>query len=195
MHTPFFAPWRAQLAARGRRTLHTLRQATLAQLGQHLAQVIPPHLLSSEDEGLNSRERLYSLRLTCECFLWQLLNPHTACREVVRQVQALCRLQGRCPPDENTSAYVQARQRLPQQRLEQVLGATAGAADQRAGRVGCLAGRPVKAVDGTTVQLPDTPANQKAYPQPSTQKPGCGFPAKKRCRFSLFTLSLGIHQI
>jgi len=31
-------------------------------------------------------------------------------------------------------------------------------------------------VDGTTVSMPDTRANQKAYPQHTNQKPGCGFP-------------------
>lgn len=176
MNTPFFAPWRARFAAQGRRTVRTLRQATLAQLGKHLAEVIPCHLLACEEEGDHSRQRIYSLRLTLECFVWQLLNPHTSCREVVRQVQALCRLQGQAPPDEGTSAYIQARKHLPQERLERVLDATAHAADQRAGGGGPLAGRPVKVVDGSTVQLPDTPANQKAYPQPSRQKPGCGFP-------------------
>ena len=30
--------------------------------------------------------------------------------------------------------------------------------------------------DGSAVTAPDTPANQKAYPQQSVQKPGCGFP-------------------
>ena len=34
----------------------------------------------------------------------------------------------------------------------------------------------LKAVDGTSVQLMDTPENQAGYPQPSSQKPGCGFP-------------------
>jgi hypothetical protein len=189
MNTPFFSPWRAQLAALGRRTSQRLRQVTLAQLAEHLAQLIPTHLLASEEEGLNSRERVYSLRLTFECFLWQLLNPATACREVVRQVQALCRLQGQAPPDDNTSAYVQARHRLPPERFERVLEATAAAADQRAGAVGHLAGRPVKIVDGSTVQLPDTPANQKAYPQPSTQKAGCGFPVMRLV--VLFSLASG----
>ena len=189
MKTPFFSPWRAQLAALGHRTTQRLRQVTLAQLGEHLAQLIPLHLLSSEDGGLNSRERIYSLRLTFECFVWQLLHPGTPCREVVRQVQALCRLQGRPPVDEGTSAYIQARQRLPQKRFQQVLKATALAADQRAGQVGHLAGRPVKVVDGSTVQLPDTPAHQKEYPQPSSQKPGCGFPVMRLV--VLFSLASG----
>jgi len=37
-------------------------------------------------------------------------------------------------------------------------------------------GRPVRLVDGTTLVMPDTPANQGAYPQPRSQKPGLGFP-------------------
>jgi hypothetical protein len=37
-------------------------------------------------------------------------------------------------------------------------------------------GHRVSVVDGSTVTAPDTPANQKAYPQQSVQKPGCGFP-------------------
>jgi hypothetical protein len=98
---------------------------------------------------------------------------------VVRQVQALFRLHGQGPVDEGDSAYVQARLRLPRERLEQALTATAQAADRRAGPVGHLQGRPVKVVDGSTTQLPDTKKNQKRYPQPSTQKPGCGFPVMK----------------
>ncbi|CAH1204449.1 hypothetical protein NTGBS_530007 [Candidatus Nitrotoga sp. BS] len=37
-------------------------------------------------------------------------------------------------------------------------------------------GRLVRLVDGTTVTLPDTQANQTAYPQKRGQKPGLGFP-------------------
>lgn len=179
MIPPLFPAFRSRLAALGRRTRRTLRQTTLAQLGQQVRELIPDHLLASADEGANSRDRDYPLRLSVECFVWQMLNPGTACREVVRQVQALCRLAGRSPVDDNTSAYVQARQRLPQERLQQVLAATAQAAERRAGRAGQLQGRPVKVVDGSTTQLPDTQKNQKAYPQPSGQKPGCGFPVMK----------------
>jgi hypothetical protein len=37
-------------------------------------------------------------------------------------------------------------------------------------------GQPVRLVDGTTVVMPDTPANQADYPQPPSRKPGLGFP-------------------
>ena len=189
MTTPYFPGLRAQIAALGRRSVQSLRQTTLFQLGQNLRELIPIHLLASEDDGPNSRDRAFPLRLTCECFIWQMLNPGASCREVVRHVQALCRLLGHTPVDESTSAYVQARQRVPQERLEKVMQATASAADRRAGDGGCLQGRPIKAVDGSTTQLVDTPDNQLEYPQPSTQKKGCGFPVMKLA--VLFSLASG----
>jgi hypothetical protein len=36
--------------------------------------------------------------------------------------------------------------------------------------------RPVRLVDGTTVSMPDTQANQASYPQSRSQKPGLGYP-------------------
>ena len=166
-----------------------MRETTLAQLQDYLRDFLPAPLLASADEGPNSRERIFSLRLTCECFLWQVLNPKTSCREVVRHVQALGRSHGQGLIDEGDSAYVQARQRLPRERLEQALSATAQAADRRAGPGGHLQGRPVKAVDGSTTQLPDTLKNQERYPQPTRQKPGCGFPVLKFV--TLFSLTSG----
>ena len=189
LHTPYFPTLRSRLAALGRRTAQTLRQTTLSQLQEHLRDLLPVPLLCAEDEGLNSRDLIYSLRLTCECFLWQMLKPRTSCREVVRQVQALFRLHGRGYVEEGDSAYVQARHRLPRQRLEKVLVATAQAADRRVGSIGQLQGRPVKVADGSTTQLPDTGENQKRYPQPASQKKGCGFPVMKLV--ALFSLSSG----
>ncbi len=189
MLTPFFPALRSRLAALGRRSAQTVRQATLGQLQQQLRDLLPAPLLSTEEEGLNSRERIFTLRLTFECFLWQLLNPGTSCREVTRHVQALLRLCGRAPLDEGDSAYIQARLRLPKERLEKALSATARAAEDRMDPTQPLQGRPVKVVDGSTVQLADTPQNQKRYPQPTSQKRGCGFPVLKFV--VLFSLSSG----
>jgi hypothetical protein len=189
MHTPFFPQFRARLAPCRRRLTQTVRQASLAELEHYLQGIFPAHLLAPEKRGRNSRDRIYSLWLTFQCFLWQVLKPKTACREVVRQVQALFRLKGRSPGDEDTSAYCQARARLPKDRLEQILAATAATADRRAGTGGTLGGRPVKVVAGSSAQMPDTPENQRRYPQPSAQKPGCGFPVIKF--LLLFSLNSG----
>jgi hypothetical protein len=187
--TPFFPALRAQLAAQGQRACLALRHMDFPPLMQQLRQLLPPELLASTDQGPNSRQRIFSLWLTLECFLWQMLKPRTACREVVRAVQALFQAQGRGEVDEGTSAYVQARQRLPKERFEKALAHTALTADRRVGPQGQLQGRPVKVADCSTTQLPDTRKNQQRYPQPSSQKPGCGFPLIKF--LVLFSLSSG----
>jgi hypothetical protein len=156
MHTPFFPQLRPRLAPCRRAATQKVQQASLAQLEHYLEGIFPLYLLSQGEEGTNSRERIFSLLLTFECFLWQILKPNTACREVVHQVQALFRLKHRGPVDEGTSAYCQARQRLPKERLERILAATATTAEKRASSGGCLAGRPVKVVDASSTQLPDT---------------------------------------
>jgi hypothetical protein len=189
MHTPFFPQFRPRLAPSRRAATQKVQHASLAQLEHYLEGLFPPHLLAPAEDGANSRERIFTLRLTLECFLWQIFKPKTACREVVRQVQARFRLKGLGWVDEGTSAYCQARQRLPKERLERVLAATATTADHRAGVGGRLAGRPVKGVDGSTTQLPDTRKNQRRYPQPAQQKPGCGFPVLKF--LLLFSLNSG----
>ena len=47
--------------------------------------------------------------------------------------------------------------------------------DSAAALPGCH-GRRVLVVDGTAVNAPDTRLNQAEWPQPKSQKPGCGFP-------------------
>ena len=44
-------------------------------------------------------------------------------------------------------------------------------------------------MDGTGISLPDTKKNQRAYPQPGGQKPGCGFPLLKLV--GVFSLATG----
>jgi hypothetical protein len=189
MITPFFPALRAQLAAQGQRVCSSLRQLDFPPLLQQLRQLLPPELLAGADQGPNSRDRIFSLRLTFECFLWQMLKPRTACREVVRAVQALFQSLGQGQVGEGTAAYVQARQRFPRERLEKALLHTAQRADHQVGEQGRLNGRPVKVADCSTTQAPDTQKNQKCYPQPSSQKPGCGFPLLKF--LVLFSLSSG----
>ena len=123
--TPFFPQLRAQLAAQGKRTCATLRQLDFLPLCEKFRDLLPVHLLASQDDGSGSRQRIFSLRLTLEGFVWQLLKPNTSCRDVVRAVQALFQAQGWSPVDENSSAYTQARQRWPPERLPQILVATA----------------------------------------------------------------------
>jgi len=186
MHTPFFPAFRPRLAALGRRVQH-LRQQSLGHLELLLQPWLPPGLLAQADEGRNSRERVYSVRRTFFGFLGQVLKPDTSCREIVRQIQALLLLQDQGPVDENTSAYCQARKRLPLDRLCRARVGLAAAGETMAQRWHGL--RP-KVIDGTSVSLPDTKKNQRAYPQSGRQKPGCGFPWLRLV--GVFSLSTGV---
>jgi hypothetical protein len=186
MHTPFFPAFRPRLTAlRGR--LQHLRQQSLCHLELLLAPFLPPGLLSQADEGTNSRERVFSVRRTFFGFLYQVLKPDTSCREIVRQVQALFALHNQGPVDENTSAYCQGRKRLPLDTLCRLRVGVGAATEQMAQRWYGL--RP-KLIDGTTVSAPDTPKNQRAYPQSRSQKPGCGFPLIRL--LGVFSLSTGV---
>jgi hypothetical protein len=149
--------------------------------------LLPPGLLAQADEGPNSRERVYTLRRTFFGFLYQVLNPDCPCREIVRQIQALFGLHGLGPLDEGTSAYCQARKRLPLETLQRLRVAVAAAGEKMAELWHGL--RPV-VVDATTLGLPDTGKNQRAYPQSARQKPGCGFPLIRLV--GLFSLTTGV---
>src|SRR5213596_2457894 len=185
MHTPFFPALRPRLAALGKRVQHR-RQQSLAHLEQLVGSWLPPGLLSQSEEGPNSRDRIYSLRRTFFAFLYQVLNPDCPCREIVRQVQALFGLQGQGPVDQGTSAYCQARKRLPLDTLQRLRVALAAAAEKTAQ---LWHGLRVILIDGTTTSAPDTAKNQRAYPQPGGQKPGCGFPLLKLV--GVFSLASG----
>src|SRR5258708_31574587 len=172
MHTPFFPQFRPRLAALGRRVQH-LRQQSLPNLDLLLGPLLPAWLLSQTDEGPNSREQIYSVRRTFFGFLYQVLNPHCPCRQVVRQIQSLFALLSPRRVSEDTGAYCQARGRLP----IDILACLRYAAAARAEKAGQLwKGVCVKVIDGTGIGMPDPPKNQRPYPQSRGQKPGCRFP-------------------
>lgn len=168
-------PMKARLAQAGR----VFHQATLAQLEARLGPCLPAGLLAKPEAGPHSRQRIFSLSRTFWGWLWQMLNHNAPCREAVRQVQALSALVSGPAVDEDTGGYCQARTRLPQPLLEKALSASAATAARRAPALPLLGGRALKVVDGSSLRLADTPANQKSFPQPANQKPGCGFPVMK----------------
>lgn len=132
-----------------------------------------------DEEAVKFRDCLFTPLVTVWAFLGQVLDPDRSCRNAVAKLLALLGARGAadeglCEPD--TSPYCKARARLPE-RLVSRLAREAGEGLHRRHPAGkLLGGRPVKVADGTTVSMPDTPANQRAYPQPAPQKPGLGFP-------------------
>jgi hypothetical protein len=125
---------------------------------------IPASLFPKAARKHNSRDRDYTRGRTFWCMLWQSFNPSASGREVVRQLQALFRLQeGPCISRED-GAYCRAKARLPLAEFPKALHGTAQSANQLAPPLCLLRGRPVKVVDGSTLTLQDTPKNRAAYP-------------------------------
>ena len=163
-----------------------LRRQSLMHLDLLFGSLLPASLLAQADEGPNSREHIYSVRRTFFGFLYQVLNPHCPCREVVRQIQALLALLSPRRISHDTGAYCLARARLPLDvlaRLRCALAAHAAKAEE------LWKGFRLKVIDGTGISMPDTPKSQRAYPQSAEQKPGCGFPFMKVV--GIFSLSTG----
>jgi hypothetical protein len=107
----------------------------------------------------------------------------------VRKAQAWWSLGRRWPISSNTSAYCQARTRLSERTLEAIHRQTTQRLECNVPTDSLWLGRRVKIVDGTGCSMPDTAENQKAYPQPGSQKPACGFPVMKLV--GLFCLASG----
>jgi hypothetical protein len=180
--TPDFPQFIKRLAPMGprsaRQTVQKLRQATLSQIEQRLAAFLPASGLENNRAQTHSRERLYPLHRVFWCWLWQILQGNTACREVVRQVQTMFCLHGKSI-DEGTSAYCQSRSKIPLALLRTFVTASAQAVQKTVPGANLLQQRPLKAIDGSSVRLADTPKNQQSFPQPHSQHPGAGFPTMK----------------
>lgn len=153
---------------------------SLAQLRQLFGCYFPAALLAKNASGDNSRERLFSLEATFWSFLDQVQTPMGSCREAVRKVMAYRRRKtpgakkGEMSP--NTAAYCTARAKIPLKVIDQIGEHLVERMQKNIPHGGLWHGRHVKLVDGTGVSMPDTPENQKRWPQSSSQKPGCGFP-------------------
>src|ERR687896_1885800 len=124
---------------------------------------------------------LYSLPVTLKTFLMQCLAQDHSCRTAV----ATAKDRGWLPPSASpgTAAYCRARDALAAEGLQRAVEHTAQALDASVSDQHLWLGRQVHVVDGTGMALPDTEANQDAYPQPSEQKPGCGFPVLRLVAF------------
>lgn len=122
------------------------------------------------------RERLFPPTETLSMFMAQALSADRSCQKVVNEA-AVKRLAGGLPRcSTHTGAYCRARARLPLDMVSTLTRYTGRGITARAPEAWHWRGRPVRLVDGTTVTLPDTPANQAVYPQSRNQKPGLGFP-------------------
>ncbi len=120
----------------------------------------------------NIRNSIYTPMQTLSMFVSQTMNQDSSCQNVVNKL-ALQTDKDICI---STSAYCQARTRLSLVAISNITKDMAREDEERINSKWKFRGRSVYLVDGTTIAMADTPANQEAYPQPKFQKEGLGFP-------------------
>lgn len=132
---------------------------------------------------------IYSPAVTVWVFLAQCLSPDHCCRESVARLIAWRLARGLRPCSADTGAYCTARDHLPEHACCQLMRDTGREVDEQAPSEWRWLGHRVLDVDGSTVTMADTAANQAEYPQLSGQKPGCGFPIARIV--VVFSLAVG----
>jgi hypothetical protein len=195
--TPFLTAFGPLLFGRRRRSrlqellLSNPEQRSLSQYQEAFGEFIPKTRLVATASGKNSRERIYTPLVTFWAFLAQVLERDAPCRHAVRRIIAWWHYQkpNQPVPSTATTSYCDARARLENSVLQQIGDDLSDRLERNIPSDQLWQGRHVKIVDGTTVSMPDTEANQAEWPQPRSQKPGCGFPLLKLT--GLFSLASG----
>ncbi len=148
--------------------------ASISDYGALFAEILPPQELHAAGDDLKRRH--FPAVVTFWAWASQLLEGNGSCGKALTRIQRWCTEAGLPVPKFDTSAYCRARQRLSEEFLDTADGLVSAVAEARVEEHHLWRGHRLKATDGTSVQLMDTAANQREYPQPSVQKPGCGFP-------------------
>lgn len=166
---PKLAPMRAarQKLAKAK-NLHSLESLASAWL--------PKETLLELASLPGKRLRWLPLTLVFWACLNMVFHPGSPCREAQRSIQAWWKRRKRNWSNPCSSAFCAARARLPLDWLRRLWWR---AADRLASATPTLPGchgRRVLVADGTAVTAPDTYENQQEWPQPGSQKPGCGWP-------------------
>lgn len=175
--------------------LQDLRKFALPDLASLLTVFLPDTFFAEAPGAKAGRVRLLPPITVFWAFLYQVLNPDMACQEVVSKLRCwrLSQRQGHAAsstqPSLGTSGYCQSRKALSLHLVISAFETLRSHLERRAASAWLWCGRRVKVLDGTSFSMPDTAANQKRWPQHSSQKKGCGFPTAKM--LGLFCLSTG----
>jgi putative transposase len=138
--------------------------------------VVQQAILDEEVTFGDTEKSVFTPAVTLWAFLSQVLEEDKSCRAAVSRVLALRLALGLEPCSQDTGDYCRARAKLPAAVLKHLALETSRNLEEQVPADWLWHGKHAKLVDGTMLTMPDTAANQQAYPQPSTQEPGLGFP-------------------
>ena len=155
-----------------------VRNRLAEQSGLPFLELLSASLVESVCRAWNHRwrKRIYTPWITLSMFLSQIVSSDQSCADALERFQKYRADQNLPPVTDDTVSYCEARQRLPEEAIWDLARRSGQSIHDNADAEWLFLGRPVKLLDGSTVLMPDTEANQAEYPQPRSQKPGLGFP-------------------
>ncbi|MBD2730684.1 IS4 family transposase [Nostoc sp. FACHB-892] len=161
--------------------VQVLKTKFTTSLGLPFRDILPEWEIQQviDELGIKYRRRLFDPFVTLWVFLSQVLDVDKSCENAVSRVSAWLASEACEIPSIDTGAYCKARKRLPEQLLEKLFNSVAEKLQGKVMPLQLWCGRHIKVIDGSTVSMPDSIENQKSYPQPSSQQPGCGFSIAK----------------
>jgi Transposase DDE domain len=119
---------------------------------------------------------VFTPAVTLWAFLTQCLSASKSCVAAVARVVVLRVGLGLTPCAAGSGGYCKARAKLPETLWRRLTLQVGTAVEQQAPDAWRWHNRRTLLVDGCELSMPDTPANQQAYPQLHSQQPGLGFP-------------------
>lgn len=134
--------------------------------------------------------RVYNTSVTLWVFLSQVMSIHHGCVSAVAKLITYRVANNLRACSAKTGAYCIARDKLDEQAMQRLVVESGHAIEAKSPDGWLWLGHRVVTVDGATVTMADTRENQEAYPQLSSQAPGCGFPILRVV--VLFALSTGV---
>jgi len=151
-----------------------LAESSIATYALQFGHILPADFLHTESSS--RRLRHYCNVVVFWAWLAQILEANASCGKAVSLIQAWSIDAGLPKPSSDTGAYCKARNRITLEFLQVIRKRINTWLNANIQPEDLYKGHAVKFIDGSTVQLDDTEQNQKLYPQPTSQKPGCGFP-------------------
>lgn len=150
------------------------------------AELLKQLLLASHERW---RERVYGPLHTLTLFVNQVLSADGSCQDAVARNLSERTAQGLAPCSLNSAAYCRARRRLSVDLLGRLVRTLGERLQRTQPQPWLWRGRSLVLADGTTVSMPDTPANRSRFAQSPEQRPGLGFPLARIV--ALVSLSTG----
>ena len=173
-------------STQNRNRFATVVDPFLQQPGLPFAEVLDAEAIErafAENHALFGERDIFSTPIVLWAFLAQVLRGGKggACAAAVADIATYMQQTGGQVPSGDTGDYCRARAKLSLPALRRLTVEAAQQLEDRADPSWLFHGLHPKLIDGFTFTMPDTPDNQREFPQQKSQKPGVGFPIARAC--------------